>query len=82
MQDPSLCDVVLDSNVFESNRARNKGGALRYVNKNFTTVFREELVGGVPVAVDSNSYVNNSAAYADNIASYPMDYVYFLSQED
>ena len=33
------CDVVLEGNIFEENFAKNKGGALRYVHKNFTTAY-------------------------------------------
>ena len=36
------CDVILDGNLFEANVADNKGGALRYVNKNFTTVYNDQ----------------------------------------
>lgn len=35
------CETILDSNIFEKNSAVNMGGALRYVNTNFTTVFSE-----------------------------------------
>ena len=42
-EDPQTypCDTIIDSNVFKNNFAENKGGALRYLNKNFTTVFRD-----------------------------------------
>ena len=40
--DPEIiedCNVVLTNNNFENNFATNKGGALRWVNKNFTSTF-------------------------------------------
>lgn len=38
----SDCDVILDGNEFKENFAKNKGGALRYIHKNFTTVFQDD----------------------------------------
>lgn len=39
------CEVVLDQNVFERNTALNKGGAMRYINQNFTSVFQHRQTG-------------------------------------
>ena len=39
------CKTVLDSNVFQDNFAKNKGGALRYIHKNFTTVYEAKSNG-------------------------------------
>ena len=39
------CNVTLDSNVFQGNTAQNKGGAMRYINRNFTTTFIERETG-------------------------------------
>ena len=84
------CDVRLEGNTFQGNSAKNKGGALRYVHKNFTTVYQDEDSGRVLLGralqsheshlVDTNSYVDNYAPYAPNIASIPADYKYKLVQ--
>jgi len=82
------CQVILDSNRFGGNTAKNKGGALRYVNTNFTTVYEEVKTGrrlqssGSPGGNvrDTNVYRNNKAAYANDIASYPASYQYSISQ--
>lgn len=35
------CQVILQGNLFEGNSAANKGGALRYIHTNFTTVYQD-----------------------------------------
>ena len=39
------CEVILDNNLFEGNFAENKGGALRYINRNFTTAYNHSKSG-------------------------------------
>ena len=39
------CKAILEANEFTKNLARNKGGALRYVHKNFTTVYSSDFDG-------------------------------------
>ena len=95
------CQVLLESNLFERNYAENKGGALRYVNANFTTVYVGQEVefydrsegyterkntGRRRVLStrglqdtnlqDSNTYIDNKAAYAPDIASFVKSYSY------
>lgn len=82
------CSVILDSNLFENNSAANKGGALRYINTNFTTVYYEKTSSRRILSeralqageVDSNTYKGNKAAYGDNIASYPASFRYTFKQ--
>ena len=72
--------------MFKANEASAKGGALRYISRNFTTVYAEEDTGrrmlfdgaehGEPKFVDTNSYVENQAAQSDEIASYPGSFKY------
>ena len=50
-----LCEVVLEANSFEGNYAANKGGALRYINRNFTTVYNSDnkrMLSGGRIMVD------------------------------
>ena len=88
MKDVFFCDVILEQNLFEENSATNKGGAMRYVNKNFTTTFSNKSTGRRILSdralqdgyVDSNTYRNNSAAYGSDIASYAFSYTYRYMQ--
>ena len=36
---------MLDGNIFQDNVVKNKGGALRYIHKNFTTVYEAKSNG-------------------------------------
>ena len=57
------CDVILEHNIFVENKA-GSGGALRWMNKNFTSVYMN--VTGRRVLyeeLDSNFYVGNQALY-------------------
>ena len=72
------CKTVLDSNVFQDNFVKNKGGALRYIHKNFTTVYEATSNGRRVLSdrflqssesdemgdmIDTNTYVGNMAEY-------------------
>ena len=82
------CEVILDDNLFDGNFAENKGGALRYVNTNFTSAYRHNKHGGRILsdralqaeddATDTNSYQNNDAAYGKDFASIPSYYKYIF----
>lgn len=84
------CEVILEANLFEKNTAENKGGAMRYINTNFTTVYADEQtgrrllskrsLGEDETGVDTNTYLDNFAAYGDDIASYPIGYMYTFTQ--
>ena len=89
------CDVVLDGNLFQGNSAKNKGGALRYIHKNFTTVYNSggeatsETAGRRVLSdralqqssySDTNVYRDNEAAYAPDLASYAASYKFILRQ--
>ena len=80
--------MTLDGNIFERNQAKNKGGALRYLHKNFTTVYESRQDGrrilshralaGETDLIDTNQYISNSAFYAPDIASIPAFFKYRL----
>lgn len=61
---------------------------MRYVNTNFTTIFKEEVIERKQRGladeetriVDSNTYIGNMAAYGSDIASYPFFYKYNFTQ--
>ena len=84
--------MFLDSNVFEENEAQNKGGAMRYVNRNFTTVYQSARTGRRlesdkphsegPDLVDTNKYVNNKAVQSNEIASYVNHFEYVFEQNN
>ena len=79
------CDVKLDSNHFLGNIATRKGGSLRYTNKNFTTVARNQTSGRLLQdggLVDTNVYAGNVAPYGANIASYPSSVDYIITDDD
>jgi len=91
--DGKRCAVVLDQNVFERNTAQNKGGAMRYINRNFTTVYKHRKTGRrvlqdapageqEPEIVDTNSYVDNFAVQSAEIASYPGSFEYIFEQNN
>ena len=40
------CETILGDNLFDRNFAENKGGALRYVNTNFTSAYKHNVHGG------------------------------------
>lgn len=66
---------------------------MRYINRNFTTVYsqpetgRRVLSDGVDhqtndtQLIDTNSYVNNTAIQSGNIASYPASFSYTFKQD-
>ena len=71
--------------------ALNKGGANRYINRNFTTVYTDATDGRRVLSAkplqqldfegglrDTNRYFNNRAAYGDDIASIPYNFKYRL----
>ena len=65
------CNVVLTENIFMNNSATNKGGALRWVNKNFTSTggFTRNTDGSgrlLQEFQDSNVFVRNFAKYGPN----------------
>ena len=73
-----FCDVALIGNTFLSNRAGSSGGALRWVNKNFTLTsddtggtLLERRLSQAFIAADTNSYIGNEAPYGPVSASYP-----------
>lgn len=87
------CDTILENNTFQNNTALNKGGAIRYVHKNFTTVFQSKSDGRRVLLSsralqsadeddfgDTNSYVDNKAAYANDLGSFPSYFKYKLQQ--
>ena len=83
------CEVILKSNLFERNSAKNKGGALRYVNTNFTTEYEHSEHGGRILSaralqdgqfVDTNVYIDNRAAQGNDLASYGSSFTYEFIQ--
>ena len=88
------CQVILYDNLFERNTAPHKGGAMRYVNKNFTSVYEDKTTRNGPnrrilsdralkdeFMEDTNVYRNNWAKYAPNIASVGATYSYIFYQD-
>ena len=84
-----MCEAIIEDNLFEGNRAVNKGGALRYTNKNFTTVYKHNTENRRILSArhlqdeslyDTNTYRNNMAKYAPDIASVAEYYEYKFIQ--
>ena len=77
---PLPCNVTLEGNMFFNNTAASKGGAILWVNRNFT----EDVHNGRRQLDDScastdfadhchhdgNQFANNSAKYGRNIGSF------------
>ena len=75
--DPDIiedCNVGLTNNNFTNNFAINKGGALRWVNKNFTSTYDtqyDKLGRILQESEDSNTFSGNDAHYGADQGSYP-----------
>ena len=67
---------------------------MRYINRNFTTVYQHKSSGrrmlrdtanelDLDEVEDTNSYVNNKAVQSDSIASYPgfIQYIFFQNND-
>ena len=91
------CIVVLRENRFVGNTAENKGGAARWVNRNFTldanlllnkTIEKDQnndksnrRLSIEEAQNDTNVYIDNYANYGPNLASYPKSLRYSLTGE-
>ena len=62
---------------------------MRYVNRNFTTVYKAKETGkrflsdrheSEQELEDTNSYINNTAIQSNEIASYPSHFEYIFEQ--
>ena len=79
------CDVQLQNNTFQGNKAGRKGGSLRYINKNFTMLSlsgtKRRKLQDVPFE-DSNVYMENQAPYGADLASFPAYIEYIIPEND
>ena len=83
------CSVTLEANLFKDNFAKNKGGALRFVNTNFTFVYLDQNGSrrlqtdsqGTAWRVNTNVFAGNRASQGSDLASYPAFYRYKFEQE-
>ncbi|CAI2371351.1 unnamed protein product [Moneuplotes crassus] len=62
------CNSSIENNIFQSNTATSKGGAIYY---NFN---RPQMI--------NNTFINNSAAYGVNVGSYPISIVLNSTKKD
>jgi len=74
MGEIGACNVELQSNKFVDNKASNKGGALMWTNKNFTSEFTPVPDPDDPEVIvkkDTNVYEGNKAIYGESIGYFP-----------
>jgi len=74
MGELGACNVELQSNKFVDNEASNKGGALMWTNKNFTSEFAPVADPDEPdviVKKDTNVFEGNKDIYGESTGSFP-----------